>query len=74
MEGKGFDQCAQLNLLVDGQPVECIRRAEDRIEFGSAVLPAGKMPLSLVVPDDAKTGSADGEVLRLTLHVEAQAH
>jgi hypothetical protein len=70
VEGKGFERCAPLNLLVDGQPVECSRRAEDRIEFGSAELPAGNMPLSLVVPADAKAGSADGEVLRLTLHIE----
>ena len=66
-EGKGLDQCAPVNLVVDGKTIPAKRRSADRIEFGSANLPAGDVPLSLVVPDGAKAGSAAGNVLAVTL-------
>ncbi|VGO13536.1 hypothetical protein PDESU_02093 [Pontiella desulfatans] len=69
-KGKGFDQCAPIDLLVDGISVEVISRSADRILFGSVDLPAGTTPLSLGVPADAKAGSGVGEVISVTLHLE----
>lgn len=68
-EGKGLDQCAPISLLIDGKPVEVKSRSADNIVFGSAALPAGTVPLSLVVPADAAAGTAAGEVIRVTLTV-----
>jgi arylsulfatase A-like enzyme len=67
VEGKGFDQCAPISLRVDGKPVAVKSRSADKIVFGSAELPAGTVPLSLVVDDDAERGAAIGEVINLTL-------
>jgi len=69
-EGKGFDQCAPIGLLVDGRPVDVKSRSADRILFGAVDLPAGTTPLSLAVPADAKAGTADGEVTAVTLKLE----
>jgi len=69
-EGKGLDQCAPVSLVVDGKAIPAKRRSADRIEFGSANLPAGNVPLSLLVPDGAKAGAGEGTVLRVTLAAE----
>jgi len=53
--------------MVDGKPVAAKIRSAEKIVFGSAALPAGNTPLSLVVADDAKAGTADGEVIRVIL-------
>ena len=66
-EGKGLDQCAPISLLVDGKPVAVKSRSAEKIVFGTAALPAGNIPLSLLVADDANAGSADGEVTKVTL-------
>jgi hypothetical protein len=68
--GKGFDKCATISLLVNGKSVEVKSRAADKIVFGSAALPAGNTPLSLAVLANAKDGSADGEVITMTLKSE----
>jgi arylsulfatase A-like enzyme len=69
-EGKGLDQCAAISLLVEGQTVSVISRSADKIVFASTALPAGDVPLSLAVAKDAKAGTADGEVMELTLKAE----
>ena len=66
-EGKNLDQCAPISLLIDDKPVEVKSRSADKIVFGSAVLPAGITPFSMVVPEDAAAGTAAGEVIRVTL-------
>jgi arylsulfatase A-like enzyme len=69
-EGKGLDQCAPISLLVDGNPIEVKSRDAKKIVFGSASLPAGTIPVSLAVPADSQAGSADGEVIKVTLKLE----
>jgi arylsulfatase A-like enzyme len=66
-EGTGFNQCAPISLLVDGEVVTVKSRSADKIVFGPAELPAGTVPLSLVVDDNAERGAAIGEVIKLTL-------
>jgi arylsulfatase A-like enzyme len=66
-EGDKLDQCAPINLLIDGKPAPVISRSAERIEFGAVNLPAGNLPFSLTVPGDAQVGSAEGVVLRLIL-------
>lgn len=70
VEGTGFDQCAPIDLLIDGNPVAVKSRSAEKIIFGSAALPAGNIPLFLAVADDAKAGIAEGEVIKLTLKLE----
>jgi len=70
--GKRFDRCAPINLLVAGKLVEIKSRTAEKIVFGSVALPAGKIPLSLVVPDKAKAGDDNGEILKLTLSLKQQ--
>lgn len=67
-EGKGFDQSAPIDLLIDGQPVPVVSRSAERIEFGPIALPAGEVPLSLAVARNAQAGSAQAEVIRLILN------
>jgi arylsulfatase A-like enzyme len=67
VEGTGFKQCAPISLLVDGKPVAVKSRSADKIVFSLTELPAGTVPISLVVNDDAKGGAAIGEVTKLTL-------
>jgi hypothetical protein len=69
-EGKGLDLCAPIELLIHGKPVEVKSRDAKKIVFGSASLPAGTTPFSLAVPAGAKAGSADGEVITLTMNLE----
>jgi hypothetical protein len=69
-EGTGFEQCAPISLLVGGKPVEAKSRAAKKIVFGPVALPSGTVPFSLTVANDAKAGSAIGEVLKLTLKLE----
>jgi len=69
-EGKGLNQCAPVSLVVDGKAIPAKSRSADRIEFGAANLPAGNVPLSLLVPDGAKAGAGEGTVLRVTLAAE----
>jgi arylsulfatase A-like enzyme len=69
-EGKGLDQCAPISLLIDGKLVEAKHRSADKIVFEAATLPAGNTPLSLVVTDIAEPGTADGEVIKVTLRSE----
>ena len=69
-EGSGFYQCAPISLLVDGKPVAAESRAAKKIVFGPVALSAGTIPFSLAVADDAKVGTAIGEVLKLTLKLE----
>ena len=66
-EGEGLDQCAPISLVIDGKAVKVKSRSADRIVFGVASLPAGDVPISLVVDDGAKAGSAEGVVTALTL-------
>ncbi len=69
-EGKGLDQCAPISLLVNGKPVAVKHRSANKIVFGSASLPTGNIPLSLLVADAAETGRADGEVIKVILNME----
>lgn len=69
-EGKNLVQCAPINLLIDGKAVEVKSRDAKQIVFGSATLPAGSIPVSLAVPDGVEAGTADGEVITVTLTLE----
>ena len=66
--GTGFDQSAPISLLVGGNPVSVKSRSGDQIVFGPVRLPEGRSPLSLAVADDAKPGTAIGEVLTMRLN------
>ena len=68
--GKKLDQCAPIDLLIDGSPVEVISRAADKIVFGSVTLPAGTIPLSLAVADDSQHGIEDGKVVFVKIQLE----
>jgi len=70
LDGAGLDRCAPIDLLVDGNAVEVKSRSAERIVFGSVALPAGTVPLSLAVADDAKAGSAAAKVTAVTLRLE----
>jgi len=67
MEGKGFAQCATISLLIDGEAVDVKSRSAEQIVFGPVALPAGRVPFSLVVSEDANPGNAIGEVLKIGL-------
>ena len=68
--GKGFDECAPISLLLNGESVPARSRSADKIVFGSAAFPPGKIPLSLVGAADTTAGTADGEVITVTLRLE----
>ncbi|WP_168442144.1 sulfatase-like hydrolase/transferase [Pontiella desulfatans] len=69
-EGTGFDRCAPISLLIDGKPVTAKSRSAEKNVFGPIALPSGTVPFSLAVANDAKAGTAIGEVLKLTLKLE----
>jgi len=70
LDGEGLDRCAPIDLLVGGNTVEVKSGSAEKIVFGSVALPAGTVPLSLAVADDAKAASAAGKVITLTLRLE----
>jgi arylsulfatase A-like enzyme len=67
VEGKNLDKCATIDLLVNGKTIEVLNREAEKIEFGLADLPAGKVPFELFVSEDAKKGTNMGEITRVTL-------
>ena len=67
VEGKNLDKCATIDLLVNGKSIEVLNREAEKIEFGLADLPAGKVPFELFVSEDAKKGTNMGEITRVTL-------
>jgi len=68
--GKNLDQCATIDLLVDGKTVEAKSRSAEELVFGSVTLPAGSVPLSLAVAEDAKAGSDAGKVVFVKMNLE----
>jgi len=70
LSGEGIDRCAPIELLVEGKPVELKSRSAGKIVFGAVALPAGTVPLSLAVANDAKAGAAPGKVIAVTLRLE----
>ncbi|WP_430813795.1 sulfatase-like hydrolase/transferase [Carboxylicivirga sp. RSCT41] len=68
--GKRFDQCAPINLMIDGKVLEVKSREADKIVFGAVNLQAGNIPVSFFVDRNAKKGVDMGEILSVTLNVE----
>ncbi len=66
-EGKGFNKCANISLLVNGEVIAVKSKTADKIVFNSAALPKGVLQLSLFVDENEERGTAFGEVVKLTL-------
>jgi len=66
-EGKRFDQCANINLLIDEKVVPIKSKTATKIVFDKTDLPSGVVSLSLFVDDNAEPGADFGEVVKLTL-------
>ena len=67
---EGFDQSAEISLLLGETSVPVKTRSADTIVFGPVRLPEGRSPFSLAVGDDAKPGTAIAEVLEISLRLE----
>ena len=72
MEGKNLDKCAPIDLRVNGKTIEVLNWDVEKIKFGLADLPAGKVPFELFVSEDAKEGTDMGEIIMVTLKLIKQ--
>ncbi|MGB0413056.1 MAG: hypothetical protein ACPGJU_01300, partial [Coraliomargarita sp.] len=68
--GTQLDKCATIDLLVDGKPAPVQSRSAVQLVFGPVTLPAGAVPLSLAVAEDAQAGADAGKVTVVTLKLE----
>jgi len=64
-QGKDLDKCAPVSLVVNGKTYSPKNISATKIDYGTVKLPAGTVPVSLLVADGTKSGTTDGEVIKL---------
>ncbi len=67
IKGKGLDDCAEVDLMLNGQIIKADHRSASRIDYSSLSLAAGKQRLSLLVQGDQKPGQKKAEVVSIDI-------
>jgi len=68
--GRQLDTCAPISLILNGKTIATKKNSANQLDFGTFELSTGANELSLSVADNARPGSTDGEVIRVTFNKE----